>query len=244
MDNAILVTLSAQNALMRQLEVSANNMANVSTNGYKSEELLFQPIMKKPASIAENPRPVQFVRDYTIARDFRPGALQRTENPLDVALTGDGFFSIKGDNNNTLYTRDGQFTLDPNGKLVTHDGKPVLDDKGKEITINLQKGPVLIGKDGNITQNSGQVAKLGIVSLQKPGTMKKIGDNLWQANGETPKAATNFEVAQGMVEGSNVNAVVELTNIMQISRAFESATKLQKEAEDLKSKAIQSLAKI
>lgn len=246
MDNAILITLSAQNALTRQMEVAANNMANLTTTGFKSESVLFEPITKKPASIVENPKTVTFVRDYSIARDFRPGTMQQTSNPLDVALTGEGYFAIGGGAQGTLYTRDGQFTLDPNGRLINHNGKPILDDSGQEITIDGTKGEVQIAKDGNITQNGQAIAKLGIFTFNRPGALDKIGDNLLKVTKDSGSAnpAATFEVAQGMLEGSNVVAITELTKIMEISRAFESATKLQRMTEDLKSKAIDRLGRL
>ena len=243
MDNTLLIGFSAQNALTRRLEVAANNMANVSTAGFKAESVLFEPVIRRPASIVENPTTVEFVRDYTIARDFRPGSLQRSDNPLDVALTGDGFFTVSTPTGNA-YTRDGQFSLDINGRLINHDGKPVLDDAGAEITLDLTKGSPLIGKDGNITQGGTNIAKLGIVTFEKPGALEKTGDNLWRSKGQAANPAASFEVVQGMVEGSNVVAINELTNIMQISRAFESAARLTRQAEDLRSKAIERLARV
>ncbi len=245
MDNALLITLSAQNALIRQMEAAANNIANVTTNGFKSESVLFTPYNKDPASIVEKPTEIDFVRDYTIARDMRPGALIRTDNSFDVALTSDGFFTIQ-DANGVAYTRDGSFTLDPNGVLVTHSGKPVLDTGGQPITIDVTQGTPQIGKTGIITQNGTEVATLGIASFARPGALDKIGDNLLRANAAAGQATPTEtpEIVQGMIEGSNTVAIQELTKIMEINRAFEQATKLQKQAEDLRSKAINKLAQV
>lgn len=243
MDNTILITLSAQNALSRQMEVAANNMANLSTVGFKAESVLFQPMSTTKATVGTVDKSVDFVRDYSIARDFRPGALQRTDNPLDTSITGDGFFSVSTATG-TAYTRDGRFTIDPNGKLITHDGKPVLDDAGAEITMDLAAGQPTIKKDGTISQNGIDVGKLGVVNFARPGALEKTGDNLWRAVNQNPIPAENYEVVQGMVEGSNVVAIRELTNIMEISRAFESATRLQRQTEDLRSKAIERLSRV
>ncbi len=244
MDNSILISLSAQNALMRKMEVAANNMANISTIGYKAESVLFQPFEKKPASIIERPTTVDFVRDYTISRDFRAGALQRTDNPLDVALTGDGFFTVQGRNGPT-YSRDGRFTLDPNGRLINHNGSAVLDNNGAEINIDPRDGQIIIAKDGSIKQNGPVIATIGIVNFERPGALKKTGDNLYEApQGVNPIPAESFELVQGMVEGSNVVPVRQLTEIMEISRAFESAARLQKQTEDLRSRAIERLARV
>ncbi len=243
MDNTLLITLSAQNALRRQMDVAANNMANVSTAGFKSEAVLFEPVIRRPASITERPKTVEFVRDYTIARDFRPGALQRTDNPLDFALTGDGYFTIQTTQGNA-YTRDGKFQLDAQGRLITHDARFVLDDGGQIITLDLAEGEPLMGRDGTITQGANQIAKLGLASFQRPGALDKIGDNLWKPTTEQGTPAIDTQVVQGMIEGSNVVAVTELTRIMEISRAFESASRLQKQAEDLRSRAIERLARV
>jgi flagellar basal-body rod protein FlgF len=243
MDNTLLITLSAQNALRRQMDVAANNMANVTTAGFKSESVLFEPVMRRPASIAERPKTVEFVRDYTIARDFRPGALQRSDNPLDFALTGDGFFTV-GTPQGPAYTRDGRFQLDPQGRLVTRDGRPVLDVAGQEIALDLTAGEPLVGRDGAITQNGAQTGQMGIATFQRPGALDKVGDNLWRATIEQPTQAANADVVQGMTEGSNVVAVAELTRIMEISRAFESASRLQRQAEDLRSRSIERLARV
>ncbi|MEN9856236.1 MAG: hypothetical protein RLZZ157_1362 [Pseudomonadota bacterium] len=243
MDNMLLVSLSAQNALRRQMDVAANNMANVSTAGYKAEAVLFEPVVRRPASINERPKTVEFVRDYTIARDFRPGALQRTDNPLDFALTGDGYFGVQTPEG-IAYTRDGQFQVDAQGTLVTHDGKPVLDDAGAPISLDLTAGEPLVGRDGAITQGGQPVARLGLTSFLKPGALDKIGDNLWKPTNEVGTPSTETQVVQGMIEGSNVVAITELTRIMEISRAFESAARLQKQTEDLRGRAIERLARV
>lgn len=243
MDNTLLVTLSAQNALRRQMDVAANNMANMSTPGYKAESVLFEPVSRRPATIEERPRPVQFVRDFTTARDVRPGALQRTDNPLDLALSGDGYFTVQTPAG-PAYTRDGRFALDPAGRLVTNDGLPVLSNQGQPITLDLTAGEPLIGQDGTITQNGAPVATLGIAAFARQGAMDKIGDNLLVANGEPVLPAPNAQVTQGMIEASNVVAVRELTSIMEISRAYESASRLQRTAEDLRKTAIDRLGRM
>lgn len=243
MDNTLLITLSAQNALRRQMDVAANNMANVSTPGFKAEDVLFEPVIRRPASITERPGTVAFVRDYTLSRDFRPGALQRTDNPLDLALTSDGFFTVQTAQG-PAYTRDGRFQLDPNGRLVNRDGQPVLDTAGQPVTLDLTAGEPEIGRTGIITQAGAEVARLNVAVFQRPGALDKVGDNLWRATTEAPVTAEAPDMVQGMIEGSNVVAVRELTRIMEISRAFESASRLQRQAEDLRRTAIERLARV
>jgi flagellar basal-body rod protein FlgF len=243
MDNTLLVTLSAQNALRRQMDVAANNMANVSTAGFKSEEVLFEPETVRPASIAERPGPVNFVRDYTTVRDSRPGALQRTGNPLDLALASDGFFTV-GTPQGPAFTRDGQFKLDAAGQLITQNGQPVLDTGGAPITLDLAAGEPLVGKTGIITQDGAEVAQLGIATFQRPGALDKVGDNLLRPTIEQPAPLAEPDIVQGMVEGSNVVAVRELTRIIEINRAYESISRLQRQAEDLRKSSIERLARV
>lgn len=225
------------------MDVAANNMANMSTAGFKSESVLFEPVIRRPASIAERPRTVEFVRDYTIARDFRPGALQRTDNPLDFALAGEGYFTVQTPQG-SAYTRDGRFQMDTQGRIVTGDGRPVLDTAGQPITLDLTQGEPLVAKNGSISQNGVTVAQLGIARFDRPGALDKVGDNLWRPTGEAAQVAADPQIVQGMIEGSNVVAVTELTRIMEISRAFESATRLQKQTEDLRGRAIERLARV
>lgn len=243
MDNTLLVTLSAQNALTRRLEVAANNMANMSTAGYKSQEVLFEPVIRRPASMKDGDKTIEFVRDFSVMHDFRPGVLTTSDNPFDLALTNDGYFTVNTPNG-PAYTRDGRFSIDANGRLITQDSKSVLDPSGNEIILDLEKGAPSIAKDGNIMQNGINVGKLAVVTFERQGTLDKIGDNLWRATSEAPNANGTYEVVQGMVEGSNVIAITELTKIMEISRAFEAATRLQRQAEDLRGKAIERLARV
>ena len=243
MDNTLLITLSAQNALRRQMDVAANNMANVSTAGFKSEAVLFEPVIRRPASIKERPTTIEFVRDYTIARDFRPGGLQRTDNALDFAVAGEGYFTVQT-GQGVAYTRDGRFQINPEGTIVTGDGRPVLDNLGQPITLDVTAGSPTVSKNGTITQNGVALGQFGIARFARPGALDKIGDNLWRPNAEVAQIAPDPQIVQGMIEGSNVVAVTELTRIMEISRAFESVTRLQKQAEDLRGRAIDRLSRV
>ncbi len=134
--------------------------------------------------------------------------------------------------------------MDTQGRIVTGDGRAILDTNGQPITLDLTQGEPLVAKNGSIQQNGVTVAQLGIARFERPGALDKVGDNLWRPTGEAAQAAGDPQVVQGMIEGSNVVAVTELTRIMEISRAFESATRLQKQTEDLRGRAIERLARV
>ncbi|MFN8734201.1 MAG: flagellar basal body rod C-terminal domain-containing protein, partial [Hyphomonadaceae bacterium] len=112
------------------------------------------------------------------------------------------------------------------------------------ITLDITQGEPVVAKNGSIQQNGVTVAQLGIARFDRPGALDKVGDNLWRPTDEAAQAAADPQVVQGMIEGSNVVAVTELTRIMEISRAFESATRLQKQTEDLRGRAIERLARV
>lgn len=244
MDNTLYVSFTQQMALRRQMDVVANNIANVSTNGFKAESVLFAADQRAPAANSEKPRAIEFVRDVTVLRDFSPGTFIKTESPFDVALQGEGFFTVQGADG-PLYTRDGAFGIDALGTLVTKEGRPVLDEGGSPIALSPDGQPPTITADGSVSQNGTAIGRLGVVTFEKPGAMERMGENLWKATeNQTPSPAIDARVAQNMVEGSNVKPIIEMTKMMDISRAYESATRLQKTADDMRSRAIERLAKV
>src|SRR3954471_12660459 len=133
MDNALYVGLSRQIVLKRQMDIVANNIANADTNGFKVESLMTKEVPGPPAFTLQGPRPVKFVGEDGVARDFGQGGLRRTDAPLDVAIEGPGFFQVTTASG-PRYTRDGGFRMDDTGRLTTAAGQPVADDGGGEIT--------------------------------------------------------------------------------------------------------------
>jgi flagellar basal-body rod protein FlgF len=241
MDNALMLGLQTQRVLQRRLDVAANNLANINTAGFKADELLTEEADDTGASADENPTDIRFVRDIGIARDMSQGAVAATGNPLDVAITGNGFFMVQGPNGQTLYTRDGAFQLSNSGQLVTRDGRPVLSSGGAPITIDTDTGETPeIGRDGAITVAGNQVGQLGVAMFAAPGALSKVGDNLWDAHGQASQPFDGV-VIQGALEGSNVRPVIEITQLIQISRAYESAAQFVANADQLRQRAIQTL---
>src|SRR6476661_7232429 len=160
MDNALMLGLQTQRVLQRRLDVSANNLANINTSGFKADELLTEEVDDTGASAEVDPTDIRFVRDVGLARDLSQGEIASTGNPLDVA----GFFMVQGPQGQTMYTRDGAFKLSGEGQLVTADGRPVLNSGGAPITIESDTGESpQIGRDGAITVAGNEVGRLGVV---------------------------------------------------------------------------------
>jgi flagellar basal-body rod protein FlgF len=243
MDNAMYVTLTRQMTLRRQMDVLANNIANQDTTGFKVEQLILAEDPEAPAVTLGGPKPVKFVIDTGLARDFGQGPLQRTSNPMDVAIEGPGFFTIKTADGNR-YTRDGRFTVDAGGRLVNQRGDAVTGDGG-ELIMDTTKGEISISTDGVVSQAGQKIGKLGIVQFSSMSGLEKTGDGLYRITSNiTPTPVTNGRLHQSMLEGSNVNPINEITNMIEVSRAYERMARLVDQTAQLSQNAIARLGKL
>lgn len=237
-----MIALTSQRLLRDRMDVVANNMANVSTAGFKAEVPLAREVARKPAEALDRPQDVRFVEGWALQRDMRTGPLQQTGNALDLAIEGEGFFAVQTQAG-PAYTRDGRFSLTAEGLVVDREGRPVLDDAGAEIALNPALPPPTVTNQGLMRQNGVEVARLGVSTFKTPGALEKIGDNLWRSTDEPAEPATQMTVRQGFVEGSNVNAVMEMTRMLEIARAYESATRVVRNTDELRSRAIDRLGR-
>ena len=243
MDNAIYVALSRQMTLRRELDVTANNIANVDTTGFKVESLMVKTDPQKSANPQDPGGPLKYVLDDGVARDFGQGALHQTGRPLDVGIEGDGFFKVTTPQGER-YTRDGRFTLTSDGRLATASGAIVQGDGG-DITIDPTKGEVNIAPDGTISQGSIKVGKLAVVDFASKNDIEKDGDNLYRnTTNIPPTTTTSVQVHQGMLESSNVNAVLQVTRLIEISRAYESISKMMEQTAELDRSSVQRLGRV
>ena len=244
MDNALYVAMSRQAILRREMDVVANNIANVDTAGFKVESLISETKSEPLGGKASGGRNVQYVLDRGLSRDFGQGAMSGTGAPLDVAIEGDGFFQINTDAGER-YTRDGRFTLDPTGRLVTGSGHAVGGDGGAEILIDPNDGPVTIARDGTISQGEERIGKLGVVRFASLSGLSKQGDGLYRNDANiAPEAAPDAILHQGSVEGSNVNAVLEVTRMIEVTREYEKVSKLMDQNSDLGRRTIERLGRV
>jgi flagellar basal-body rod protein FlgF len=240
MDNSLLVGLTAQITLRRNMEIISNNLANVSTSGYKREapafEELLVPVEADDASMSE----ISFVRDWGVVRDMTAGATVQTDSQLDVAIDGEGFLVVRTPSGER-YTRDGHLKLDAQGLIVTADGHPVLSDGG-EVTVPTGETNIKIAADGTISTNQGVAGKLRVVTVPAH-TLRKEGSNLYNSD-EPPSPAAGARLTQGAIERSNVEAVVEMTKMIEVLRAYQHSTETLNATDDLIRRAVQRLGEV
>ncbi|HUO99417.1 MAG TPA: flagellar basal-body rod protein FlgF [Rhizomicrobium sp.] len=243
MDNASLVSLSYQLAAFRSMDVIANNLANVSTPGFKRESVKFEELLQHvaPAEDQKGPQTLSFVRDAGISRDISGGSLQTTGAPFDLAINGQGYFAIQTAAGE-MYTRNGHFTLNADGTIITQDGDPLLGDGGP-VTVTVDDGDVSFGPDGTISGKQGQMGKLRLVTFANERALTKRGASLYSTS-QTPVPSTDATLKQGMLEGSNVQPVIEISRMVEMMRSYEATATLDKSAEDMKRQAIQKLGTV
>jgi len=241
--NAAYIGLSRQMTLRRELDIVANNIANADTTGFKVEQLLVgTEVGERARNDAVRPS-VSFVLDKGVGRDFGQGALKQTGRDLDFGIDGEGAFFTVNDGVGEAYTRDGAFALDPEGRLVTAGGAAVQGDGG-DIVLDTSKGPVSVGEDGTISQQGLPVGRLTLARFETLAVLSKDGDGLYRnRSNATPIEATGAQVRQGMLEGSNVNPLTEITNMIEISRAYESVTRMIENNNDLSRRAVERLGR-
>ncbi len=244
MDNALYVGLSRQMVLRRQMDIVANNIANADTTGFKVESLISEEKPGAPAFTLQGPRPIKFVAADGVARDFGQGGLRRTDAPLDLAIEGEGFFKVQTKDGDR-FTRDGGFRVDDTGRLATQSGQLVLDEGGGEIALDLQKGQITIAGDGTVSQGSQRVGKVGVYKFDSLSVLEKTGDNLLKnSSNAQPVAATNSRVREGMLEGSNVKPILEITRMIQVSRAYEQITRMMDSQAELSRSTITRMGRL
>jgi flagellar basal-body rod protein FlgF len=243
MDNAMYVTLSRQMTLRREMDLIANNIANADTTGFKVEKLMVRAEPKAPARMKDGPGPLKFVLDDGVARDFGQGALNQTGATFDLAIEGKGFFKVDTAAGER-YTRDGRFTLSPDGKVVTQAGDPVQGAAG-DIIVDPAKGPVSIALDGTVSQGAERVGKVEVFSFDNRSVLAKDHDNLLtNTSNAQPNPDTVSRIRQGMLEGSNVNPIQEITRMIEVSRAYEGVAKAMDNTADLSRRAVERLGRV
>jgi flagellar basal-body rod protein FlgF len=252
MENALLIGLSRQMVLERQMDVVANNVANVNTNGYKADKSLFQEYLKSGAhedNFVGADRAVSYVQDSGTFKDLTQGPTEQTKNPLDVAVDGGGFLVVQTPAGER-YTRDGGLAINNQGQLVTAAGNPVLGNSGP-IVFQPTDHDVSIAADGNITVQEGinridsVRGKLRLVSFAQAQALLKEGSNLYSAGtGAAAQPDTASRVKQGFIEKSNVNSVAEMSRMIEVTRTYTQIATLLQQQSDLHKTAIQQLADV
>ena len=252
MEDSLLVGLSRQVVLERQMDVVANNVANINTNGFKADRSLFEEYLRSPAhedNFQRSDRRVSFVQDRVSFHDFAAGNTELTKNPLDVSIDGRGFLAVQTPAGER-YTRDGGFQINNQGQLVTAGGNPVLGTSGPIVFQPTDK-QINIAADGNVTvlEGTGRTdsvrGKLRIASFADPQKLVKEGSNLYSAGtGAAAQSDTTSRVRQGFIEKSNVNSVAEMSRMIEITRTYTQISALLQQQSDLHKSALEKLADV
>jgi len=254
MQNSLLVGLSRQVALRRELDVVANNIANVNTPGFKADGTVFEEFIGKVArsdmdDLSRRDSRVSFVRDRATWIDLGQGNMERTGNPTDVAIQGQGFFAVQTPQGER-YTRNGAFQINSQGQLVTGEGYPVLGDNGP-IQFQPNDREIQISADGTISVSvpgaTGESlrGKLRMVAFDNPGALRKSGAGTFAlAEGVNIVPDTTSRFSQGTIEKSNVRSVVEMTRMIEISRTYTQVANLIQAQADLSRSAVNKLADV
>lgn len=240
MQSGIYVSLSSQMALERRLTTVADNMANVNTVGFRSTDVKFDEMLSRTGN--ELNAKVAFVSQGNDYLSTKSGELHETGNVLDFAIKGDAWFAIDTPVGQVL-TRDGRFTMTDTGELVSTRGYPVLDAGGAPIQLNRAGGPPEVGASGQIMQDGRQVATLGVfIADVRNGFLRFENSGVTTVDNPQPVVDNpEISILQGYVENSNVNGIGEMTQLIQINRAFEAISALISSSENTMSEAIKVL---
>jgi flagellar basal-body rod protein FlgF len=233
MDNSVYIALSRQLAEFRDMAATANNIANVNTTGYDSEHVMFSTYVMKDINKGDRNN-MAFAHDATSYMNTEMGALQITGNDLDMAIQGDGYFSVQTPLG-VRYTRAGNFQIAGDGTLITAQGYSVLGQGGVPIVLPENTRVVEVGEAGNLKVDGEDFGLLGIVQFANPQLLERLGSNLFGSN-VPGTAAENIRVVHGALEGSNVKPIMEMTHMLDVSRSVDTTAKFIEVIYDLERK--------
>ena len=244
--------ISAGKTLERHMESTSNNLANANTAGYKADQPTFKEVLSGATKIAPESEQEQFLsHEYldlyvgmdkssvaidSIGKNYSAGPMRSTQNPLDIALENEGFFTVstpQGDR----YTRAGSFTLNDQGQMITQEGFQVLGQNGP---IAIEGNDIKVDENGGVHVDGGFVDKLNLVEFRSPQRLQKLGRNLFAPvdNDNVPLPSDKVKVRQGMVEESNVSSVKEMVGMIGANRTYEAVMKAMKNINRLDEQAI------
>lgn len=245
MDISSYVLLSHEQALQRRMEVVANNLANVSTTGFKRELPMFEEMVKpSEGEVPQDSKPVSYVLDHGAVHDSRGGGFNATGHPLDVAIDGPGYLGVTLPNGGTAYTRAGSLAVQDDGTLVTATGQPVRGEGGGAIRIPPDAaGRVAILTDGTVNGPSGPLGRLTVTPFGDESVLTARGDGLLDARSPGKElSAADTKLHSSGLEGSNVQPIVETTQMIEVLRAYQTSQHLADAIADLRKRALDRLS--
>ena len=218
MDTNTYIALSGEFARDQEMAVLANNIANMSSPGFKAERMMFQEYLA--TSPAGNR--ISYVTQAGNNHDMSAGPLSQTGNPLDVALNGEGWLAISQPDGTTGYTRSGHFQLDAQGEIVTSMGYMLQGDGGAPLVAPPNSGPITIAPDGTVSTRQGTIGHIPVVTFANQQSMVSQANGLYSST-EAPQPIATTQVVQGTIEGSNLQPVLAITRLMSAAREYTAA---------------------
>jgi flagellar basal-body rod protein FlgF len=222
MENTLFVALSRQVTLRRQMDVVANNIANMNTTGFKGEKMMFvEHLVRSKGANNILGEKLNYVRDIATVRDTTKGHINQTNNPLDLALVKDGYFVIETQNGEQ-FTRNGRFQLDATGQLVNQTGEAVLSSTGQPFFFGPTDTDINIASDGTVSTENGSLGRLRVVTFDSELDLKQSGAAMFTTTNANPP--TDIEIPtiiQGALENSNVQPIIEITKMITVSRQYD-----------------------
>ncbi|MBL8571086.1 MAG: flagellar basal-body rod protein FlgF [Phreatobacter sp.] len=254
MENIGLVGLSRQVALQRELDVIANNIANLNTTGFKQDDVVFHeylmPVARDDTFQRGGDRRLSFVWDRATATNMGQGAMEATGNTLDVGISGRGLFAVQTPEGER-YTRNGSFEINSQNQLVTKQGQLVLGEGGPisfettDVGITISRDGTISARDGTATGPAQTRGRLRLVEANGRGSLQKAGDNLFSLTaGAQVQPVTDRDLRQGFVEKSNVTPVLALSRMIEVTRAYQSLASSIERHDQLRRDAIRSLGSL
>ncbi|GBQ95060.1 flagellar basal-body rod protein FlgF [Gluconacetobacter liquefaciens] len=221
MDNTTYIALSRLDTLTRALDVTANNLANANTDGFKASRQLFSEylVKQKGPNTLPGDKQESYTQDQATYRDQLQGPLKSTGNLTDFAINGEGYFTVRTTQGIRL-TRNGQFHRRMDGTIVDGSGNPVLDNAGRNLVLQNEEDLLSVATDGSISTQTGVIGTIGLVTVDNPQTLMPEGHFLLRPTTQTHTVARP-EIRQAMLESSNVNAVSEATRMVEIQRDYD-----------------------
>lgn len=219
MSDGLFIAAAGATARQHQLDALSDNLANVSTDGYRQTRVRFSNMLKEAGAVANTHN---YVTASAETNADQAGSIRQTGRPLDVAIEGEGWFAVQGEDQQTLYTRLGRFTVDDGGQLVTADGRPALGAGGP---ISGLTDAARIAKDGRVYSGNEVVGQLQLVSFEDDKALVRQGALTFAAREGFEPQTVDTHLVPRSLEGSNVNAVAAMTELVRVQRAFESANK-------------------
>ncbi|HVX98285.1 MAG TPA: flagellar basal-body rod protein FlgF [Pseudorhodoplanes sp.] len=253
MENVLLIGLSRQMSLHREIDVVANNIANLNTTGFKADNAVFEEYLMPGAragQFAPPDRRMSYVQDRQTWHDLSQGPVEATGNPLDVAIDGEGFLVVQTPRGER-YTRNGALQLNANGQLVTSEGYAVMGEAGP-ITLQSTDKDIMITREGTITVREGANTtsdairgKLRLVTFAPNQPLRKdAGSTFAAAQGVQPQPVASPRIVQGSIEKSNVRSIVEMTRMIEVTRNYTQVANILQTQNDMRRNAIDKLAEV